>query len=227
MFVLIKEAHETNKGNILSLPTKTWQQLILERGITHTTDQNNGEVNLILTPQETSMTDINWQRSRELRSTPSLPPQNKSLILKWTENLCINRERLFRLAKCESPCCEFCTEEEMTDNRQHLWFCRHNSHINKSMMDMLEAATGQKPSPNQLATVDFDLTTSLRLPILFIFSTLLEMILEARSQKKILYKGHLKQLITTKSKIYLSSRRKTNNHELIKVLMEKHFDDPE
>ena len=52
MFALIKSAHETNQGDILNLPTKLWQNMILEKGVTHTTDEVHGEPTLIPTPQE-------------------------------------------------------------------------------------------------------------------------------------------------------------------------------
>ena len=62
MFALIKSAHETNQGDILNLPTKLWQNMILEKGVTHTTDEVHGEPTIIPTPQEEQMQDVDWQR---------------------------------------------------------------------------------------------------------------------------------------------------------------------
>ena len=213
MFALIKSAHEINHGDILYLPTKCWQNMILERGVTHITDDENGEITLISTTQEEQMQDIDWQRSRDLRNIRGLPPSNRSLILKWSENLYINQERLFRLGKSESADCEFCLNVE--DRRQHLWFCKHNSHINKSMVNMIEKTTGKKPSPNQLCVFDFDLPTSHSLPVMYILSTTMEMLLEARLKKKILNMAHTRTIILTKSKIFSSTKKMQNTFEVI------------
>ena len=219
MFALIKSAHETNQGDILNLPTKLWQNMILEKGVTHTTDEVHGEPTLIPTPQEEQMQDVDWQRSRDLRNIRGLPPSNRSLILKWSENLCINQERLFKLGKCESDNCEFCAEEEVVDRRQHLWFCKHNSHINQAMVNMIEHTTGKKPTPNQLCVFDFDLPSSHSLPIMYVLSSTLELLLEARHHKKILNIGYTKTIILTKSKMYSSTKKLQNTFEIIRDLL--------
>ena len=219
MFALIKSAHETNQGDILNLPTKLWQNMILEKGVTHTTDEVHGEPTLIPTPQEEQMQDVDWQRSRDLRNIRGLPPSNRSLILKWSENLCINQERLFKRGKCESDKCEFCAEAEVVDRRQHLWFCKHNSHINQAMVNMIEHTTGKKPTPNQLCVFDFDLPSSHSLPIMYVLSSTLELLLEARHHKKILNMGLTKTIILTKSKMYSSTKKLQNTFEIIRDLL--------
>ena len=104
-----------------------------------------------------------------LRNVRGLPPTNRSLILRWSENLHTNQERLHKLRKAESAKCLLCSDDA-TDNRQHLWFCNFNSTINKATLRMIESTSEKACSPNQLCVFDFAIPTQLHLPIMFSFN---------------------------------------------------------
>ena len=222
LFAIIKKVHKSLKGNIFNMSTNRWQHFILERGITHITNDNNGEITLIPTPQEEQMTNIDWENSRILRQVRGLPPTNRSLILRWSENLHTNQERLYKLGKAESAKCLLCSDNA-TDNRQHLWFCNFNSTVNKAALRMIESTTEKACSPNQLCVFDFAIPTQLHLPVMFILSSILDMIIESRQKKKLLDINQTKSTILSRSKIYLDSKKNKEAHLTIKNLLEDFF----
>ena len=220
-FNIIKQAYEDQAGNIMYLPTKKWQQIILESGITHKTNRENGEINLLPTPQETSMPDIDWPRSRSNRFLQGLPPSNKSLIFKWAENLVVNQERLFRLGKADSPACEFC--QATSDNREHLWVCTLNSHICSATRNMLDTYAEKKVNLINMCVVDFSLPATMELPIMFIFSSVLEMLIEARKKGKFLEMNETKSLISTMCRIFLHTKRRKATTGAVNSLLQEFF----
>ena len=220
-FNIIKQVYEDQAGNIMYLPTKRWQQIILENGITHKTNRENGEISLLPTSQETSIPDADWPRSRSNRVLQGLPPSNKSLIFKWSENLVVNQERLFRLGKADSPVCEFC--QAATDNREHLWMCPLNSHICSATRNMLDTYADKRVNPINLCVVDFSLPVTMELPIMFIFSSILEMLIDARKTGKTLEMNQTKTLISVMCNIYLHTKKKKATTGVVNSLLQEFF----
>ena len=211
-FQIIKQAYDDLQGNIVNLPTKRWERILLERGITHIKNNSNGEVSLIPTSLEFSMPEANWTMSRTNRFTHGLPPEFKSLFFKWTENLTINNERLFKLKKLENPGCSFCPAE--VDDRAHMWVCPHNAFATAAIRSMIEAFSETQASTTSLCQIDFELPSQMALPILFVFAAILGSVLEARSAKKQLVSSQLRPILTQKCKIFLHSRKLTSAAEV-------------
>ena len=220
-FLIIKQAYVDLAGNIMNLPTKRWQQIILERGITHIRNRDNGEISLLPTAQETTKPDIDWPRSRSNRFLRGLPPSNKSLMFRWIENLVVNQERLFKLGKVDSPICEYCNVAP--DNREHLWLCSQNSHISIATRNMIESYAVKSLNPVNMCEVDFVLPVTLELPILYIFSSILGMLIEARKTKKSLDMKQSKTIISESCNIYLHSRKKKATTAVVNSLLQEFF----
>ena len=88
---------------------------------------------------------------------------------------------------------------------------------------MIESTTEKACSPNQLCVFDFAIPTQLHLPVMFILSSILDMIIESRQKKKLLDINQTKSTILSRSKIYLDSKKNKETHLTIKNLLEDFF----
>ena len=116
-FHLIKSVKENTPLNIATVTVKQWYQLLMERGVTHTSADQNEPPQIIPTKLEEKFLGIDLSESYRLARVFGLSPDQKSFIFKMMQSIQPTRDRLARIGKVQSSNCQYCTE-----NRK--WCCK-------------------------------------------------------------------------------------------------------
>ena len=117
-FSIIKDVHKNTPLNVTWITLKQWYQILLEKGVTHTCDDQDSPPVLIKSNLEESRLDDDFSLSYRMTRLFGLSPDQKSFLFKLVQNLLPTRERLHRCKKSQSSSCLFCNEE--VDLAEHL-----------------------------------------------------------------------------------------------------------
>ena len=104
-FSTIQYVHKNTPLNVTWITVKQWYQLLLERGITHTSDDHDSPPTLIKSRLEESRPDADFSCSYRLSRLVGLSPNQKSFLFKLVQNLLPTRERLHRTRKSPTLAC--------------------------------------------------------------------------------------------------------------------------
>ena len=124
-FNLIKDVRENTPLNLAWVTVKQWCQLLLERGITHTSDDHDVPPVLLKSRLEENNQHLDFSEPYRLSRKFGLAPEQKSFIFKMMQSLLPTRDRLARMGKIQSRNCQHF--DEVTDSTVHLLTCSHSS----------------------------------------------------------------------------------------------------
>ena len=176
-FKIIKDTHFNSPLNVAWITLKQWYQILIERGVTHTTEAQDSPPILLPSHLEEKYPDINFPHNYGMCRLFGLSPEQKSFLFKMRQNLLPTRERLHRLGKIPSPSCRFCNHEQ--DTTEHLLSCPISSEVVTPLVSCLSSQT------NNLTNEDIILSSihtseSWELPAMWLTSTCLSLLWEDR-----------------------------------------------
>ena len=176
-FSIIKDVHENTPLNVQWITVKQWYRLLLEKGITHTSDDPSAPPLLIPSKFEQDNPEIDPPASYSLARKFGLAPEQKAFLFKMVQSLLPTRERLARVGKVQSPACTFCEAQE--DNLAHLLTCIQGSEVTYPLVRCLAEQDGNI-SPQNLVLLNISVSESMELPVVWLLSTCLMMVWEER-----------------------------------------------
>ena len=181
-FSIIKDVHENTPLNVKWISVKQWCQLLLERGVTHNSEDQDSPASLIPSRLEESSPGTDFSNSYRMARIFGLSPDQKSFLFKMTQNLLPTRERLHRVGKAASPACTFCDEQQ--DTIAHLLACPHSTQVSTPLMACLSSQAGTLTYEN-ITTLNFTTSESWELPAAWLVATCLNLIWEDRVVRRV------------------------------------------
>ena len=176
-FNIIKDVHENTPLNVTWISVKEWYRLLLEKGVTHTSDDPSSPPLLIASKVELDHPEITVD-SYFLARKFGLAPEQKSFLFKMIQSLLPTKERLARIGKVASPACIFCQAHE--DNTLHLLSCTQGSEVTSPLLRCLADHVSNFTHQN-LILLNISLSESMELPVTWLLSTCLMMVWEERA----------------------------------------------
>ena len=180
-FAIIKDVHNNTPLNVAWITVKQWYQILLERGITHTSDDPNSAPTLINSHQEESNPDIDFCNSYKLARIFGLSPDQKSFMFRMLQNLLPTRERQHRCGRSPSPACTFCGEPE--DKIIHLFSCPQSIQVTTPLLECLSDHV-ESITPRHIVNLDIRAPQSWELPAAWLVATCLQYVWENRMSGK-------------------------------------------
>ena len=164
-FSIIRDTHENTPLNIAWVTVKQWYRLLMEKGITHSSEEPSVPAALIASKLETKHLDANWPNAYQLARKFGLSPEQKSFLFKMLQSLLPTRERLARVGKAPSSACTFCQDPD--DNIAHLMTCTQGVEVTTPLRRCLEVHTGTLSSQD-VVLLNFTTTESMELPLVWL-----------------------------------------------------------
>ena len=156
---------------------KQWYQLLLERGITHSSDDHDSPPVLLKSRLEESRPDADFSCSYRLSRLFGLSPDQKSFLFKLVQNLLPTRERLHRTRKSPIPACSFCNEPE--DILEHLFSCPQSTDVTNPPFSCLSSQVDILTF-RDVIQMNIETTESWEHPAAWLISTCLKYVWEER-----------------------------------------------
>ena len=180
-FAIIKDVKENTPLNIAWVTVKQWYTLLMERGITHTSDDHDAPPVLIPTRLEESHPTMDFPLAYRLSRIFGLSPEQKSFIFKLMQSILPTRDRLARIGKIMSSSCLHC--EGMTDSTDHILACTLSAEVANPLWNCISSYF-PTVTPVDLVHFNFPVSESLELPIAWLVSTCMGYIWDQRVQGK-------------------------------------------
>ena len=105
-FNLIKHVKENTPLNVAWVTVKQWYDLLMEMGVTHTSEDINSPPVIIPSKLEEKNPEVEFSTPYHLSRIFGLSPEQKSFLFKMLQSLLPNRERLHRIGKIQSSDCQ-------------------------------------------------------------------------------------------------------------------------
>ena len=176
-FKIIRFVKENTPLNVAWVTVKQWYQLLLERGITHTSEDPDTPPLLIKSKLEERHPLINFSDSYQMARTFGLTPEQKTFIFKMMQSLLPTRDRLSKIGKVQTSTCTFC--HAVPDTTSHLLSCTQSSEVSGPLLHCL-ASYFPRITPEEIVLLNFPSSESLDLPFAWIISTSLSYIWKER-----------------------------------------------
>ena len=176
-FSTIKDVHKNSPLNVTWITLKQWYQLLLERGITHNSDDQDSPPVLIKSRLEESRPDADFSSSYRLSRLFGLSPDQKSFLFKLVQNLLPTRERLHRTRKSQSTSCTFCNEPE--DILEHLFSCPQSTDVTNPLFSCLSSQVNNLTFKDVIQ-MNLETEESWEHPAAWLISTCLKYVWEER-----------------------------------------------
>ena len=223
-FSLIRSVKDTTNLCLPWISVKQWSKLLLERGVTHVSYPDSPP-ELIPTKLEQLHPQYSFESSYRLMRLFGLTPDKKSFLFRMMHNILPNKERLHRIKKAATPYCVFCPDLHI-DNIEHLFNCPKYSHITVPLIEALGSALPEA-TVYDIATLRLPLQESNELPVVWLLSTTLMHVWNARKEGKVLttvsfkadVQADLNVLKATKWRHYALH----NSALLLERMLEHHF----
>ena len=181
-FNIIKDVRENTPLNVASVSVKQWYQLLLERGVTHNSDNPDQPPQLIPTKLELKYPETDFSSAYRLSRTIGLSPDQKSFLFKIMQSLLPTRERLARLGRIQSSDCLYC--EGVMDSTAHLLACTLSREVTERLQNCISSYLPHS-TPNDIVRLNLPVSDSLELPLTWLVSTCLSHVWDQRSAGKI------------------------------------------
>ena len=176
-FSTIKDVHQNTPLNVIWITLKQWTQLLLERGITHSSEDPDSPAVLISSRLEESNPETDFKHSYRLVRLFGLAPEQKTFLFKMLQNLLPTRERLHRCGKSPTPCCTFCHDQQ--DTLEHLLSCPQSLEVATPLLSCLTSQL-DNITIKDITILNFLTSESWELPAVWLLSTCLMFIWENR-----------------------------------------------
>ena len=185
LFNLIREVKEEGVLNLSHMKSGDWYRVLIENKVTMETDM---EGKRILKPSkvESRNPDVDWPNTWSLTNMKGLNPTEKSFLWKMVNNLLPTQSRPFRLKikNTLSDLCSRCNRGESDDLTHALITCSINTETSTWLMSILQTHIAAL-QPKQVVLLDLGpLDESLRLPLVWLISSTLSLVWEARRENK-------------------------------------------
>ena len=176
-FNIIKDVRDNTPLNVASVTVRQWYQLLLERGVTHTSDNPDQPPQLIATKLEVKHPNADLNNSYKLARTFGLTPDQKSFLFKIVQSLLPTRDRLERLGKVQSSSCLYC--EGIPDSTEHLLTCSYSSEVTIRLQNCLSTYL-PLITPADVVRLNLPVSESLELPLTWLVSSCLTYVWDQR-----------------------------------------------
>ena len=93
-FSIIKDVHENTPLNLAWITVKQWYKILLEKGVTHNTDDQDSPPITISSKLEVLYPEKDFVHSYHMSRKFGLSPEQKSFLFKMLQNLLPTKERL-------------------------------------------------------------------------------------------------------------------------------------
>ena len=180
-FSIIRSVKLTSNLCLPWITVKQWSKLLLERGITHTSEPDSPP-KLIPTKLELLHPNCNLENSYRITRLFGLSPEKKSFLFRMLHNLLPNKERLHRIKKVATPHCVFCTGLYL-DDMEHLFVCPKYRQIIEPLLKVVKTVLPDSTIP-QIVTLQITLEESMEFPVIWLISTTLMLVWNARKAGK-------------------------------------------
>ena len=167
--------------NLAAISVKQLYYLLLDRGVTHTSEDSSVPPVKIMSKLELTYQDRDFTGTYRLSRLFGLSPEQKSFLFKLLQRLLPTRERLFRIGKVVSPDCVHCPGQ--VDDVEHLFSCPNFTHIMNPLSNCLTTTLGYLP-PEDITSLNIYPTESMELPVVWLVATSLSLVWEAKSTGK-------------------------------------------
>jgi hypothetical protein len=181
-FSVIKDVHFNTPLNIIWITLKQWNQLLLERGVTHTSDDTESPPILLSSRLEESNPSEDFSNSYRLSRLFGLSPEQKSFLFKLLQNILPSKERLHRAGKVPLPSCSFC--EVQQDTTDHMLDCPQGREITAPLQAFLSSQVDNLTTKD-ITLLSFKTSEAMELPAVWLISTCLMFIWEQRIAGKV------------------------------------------
>ena len=181
-FSTIKDVHENTPLNVVWITLKQWNQLLLERGVTHTSDDADSPPVLLTSRVEELYPSLEFSNSYRLSRLFGLTPDQKSFLFKLLQNLLPTRERLSRCGKAQTAACLFCAAQ--TDNLEHIFECPQSTEVTTPLLACLTSQVDNLTA-NDITLLNIRTTEAMDLPCIWLISLCLSCIWEQRMSGKV------------------------------------------
>ena len=183
VYDVIKEATEDDNDMIVGYTTKTWQERVTKRFITHNRDPQTGICTLIPTKQEDLNSDTDWDNIWQNMRCKGLTPSQSSYLFKMVHNLLPHNSKLLQFGLKDNDICNFCTQ---SDSRSHLWVCPQAAGLGSAVKQILEkhAAHNQEVPWDELCRLEVDLHQQFTLQAMILIAEVGSHISACRAKEK-------------------------------------------
>ena len=191
-FSIIREVYSNTPLNIAWISLKQWYRILLEKGLTHNTEEIDAAPLLIPSRLEESCPDRDFANTYHMCRVFGLTPEQKSFLFRMLQNLLPTKERLHRLGKMPTPACRLCNHPE--DTLEHFISCPYSIEVTRPLLACLSAQAGNL-TPRDLVQLNVPTSESWRLPAAWLISSCLSLTWENR------LKGSRTSLTSVKSEL--------------------------
>ena len=191
-FSVIKFVHENTPLNLAWITVKQWYKILLEKGVTHNTDEQDSPPIIISSRLEELYPEKDFTHSYHMSRLFGLSPEQKSFLFKMLQNLLPTKERLHRLGKQPSSSCRFCNFPE--DNLEHFIVCPNSTEVTNPLLSCLSSQDANI-TPRDVVHLSFHTPESWKLPAAWLIATCLSLTWDNRVQ------GRSTSLVTVKTEI--------------------------
>ena len=160
-FAIIKDVKDNTPLNEMWVTVKQWYQLLMEKGITHTSDNPDSPPIVILSKIEERHPTVDFPTVYHLTRLFWLSPEQKSFIFKMVQSLLPTRERLARLGKVPTNTCLHCDAEDTT---AHLLTCTFSLEVTNPLLNCLRSYFDNL-TPEDIVILNIPVQESLELPV--------------------------------------------------------------
>ena len=180
-FNLIMHVKENTPLNVAWVTVKQWYELLLEMGVTHTSEDDEAPPVLISSKLEERHPATDFSTPYRISRIFGLSPEQKTFHFKMLQSLLPTRERLHRIGKIQSSSCLYCND--IPDTTAHLLSCTLSSQVSTSLVNCLR---NYQPAITfeEITLLKIPVSESLELPLSWLTSTCLSYIWEKRVQGK-------------------------------------------
>ena len=207
-FTIIKDIHNNTSLNVVWITVKQWYQILLERGLTHTSDDPDSPPILIKSHLEELSPDHDFSPSYRLARLFGLSPDLKSFMFKVLQNLLPTRERQHRCGRSPSPACTFCGDPQ--DTTLHLFSCPQSTQVTTPLLESLSDHI-DNITPGSIVKLDIRAPESWDLPAVWLVATCLQFIWENRISGKVATRSACKAELTARLAILKETKWKHYN----------------
>ena len=176
-FTIIKHVKDTTPLNIAWVSVKQWYQLLMEKGVTHSTDDQDSPPVLISSKLEERHPGVDLSPCYHFSRMFGLSPDQKSFNFKMMQSLLPTRERLARVGKIISSDCLSCAG--VMDTTAHLLTCPLGSEVTVPLLNCLRDIQPDI-TPQDIIIFKFRTSEALELPVAWLTSMCLAYIWEER-----------------------------------------------
>ena len=172
-FTIIKDIHENTPLNVTWVSLKQWYQILLERGLTHTSEDLDSPSQLIKSKLEESNPNSDFTHNYRMTRLFGLSPDQKSFLFKLVQNLIPTKERQHRCGKVATPSCSFCNDPE--DNLEHIFSCHQRNELTNPLFNSISCQVDGLTTKD-IIVMNIRPSESWELPAAWLVATCLEIV---------------------------------------------------